>query len=293
MKTEIIDYYVAFEKVLEKCRKETNDFRTHFGIMPQPKENYCWFKAVSESNENKEMISDVLESMNKLHDKTFNQKYHSKRILDVGCGSGGTLLKLAIENPSCKVDGININPTQIEIAKKITHNQSNSKIIFGDIYNYNFEEKYDLIYFIESAFHMKDKENLLKKIASLLNTNGEIIFVDIFYPETLWNRLKQKKTKEEIFDYLSVSEWNIIASKNNLRIESFNNISRDVANHLQINMTSDYYNEKILNPLFDSYENKEDLKINMHHALVNYKKLHLLFKKEILQYGILKLRINA
>ncbi len=290
MNTNLINYYEAFEKVLLGAREISEDYRTHFGIMDKPEDDYCWFSAIADSDNHPVMLANVVASMNKLHVLLFHKDLQHKKILDVGCGTAGTLKKIALENPDSLVSGININPVQIDIAKDHVKNVSNTNVVEGDFFNYPFTEKFDLLYFIESAFHMENKSKLVERISSLLNTNGEVYLVDIFYSEQLWSKVRNKKSEENIFEYLSVSEWKRLFVEFDIHLTSYTDVSSSVSNHLQIKMSEKEYKDTILTPLFAPYENHEDLKENMVHAFLGYKRLSNLFKKGMLEYGVLKLK---
>ena len=137
---------------------------------------------------------------------------------------------------------------------------------------------------------MKNKELLLDQISSVTNPSGEVYIIDIFYPERVWARLKSKTSKQAIFDYLSVQAWQELFSKHNFSLSAYHNISQSVANHVQIKISEAQFEKKVLDPIFTRHPDQKKLKKHMLHALVEYEKLGRLFKRNMLEYGVLKFK---
>lgn len=60
-------------------------------------------------------------------------------------------------------------------AKENLNNCNHARIICGDFLNYEFNEKFDVIYSSLTFMHIKEKQKAFNKACSLLNDNG--IFV--------------------------------------------------------------------------------------------------------------------
>ena len=100
----------------------------------------------------------------------------NERILDFGCGTGKLTLKLAKDNHTCKITGIDINKEMIDYANKNLKIQKLNNIAFKtmDILEEELSDKFDVI-FSNSAVHwVKDKESLFRKFHSMLRTDGRI-----------------------------------------------------------------------------------------------------------------------
>lgn len=97
----------------------------------------------------------------------------NKSVLEIGVGTG----RLAVRTAPCcgKFYGIDISAKTIERAKENLKKYSNVTLLCGDFLTYNFESKFDVIYSSLTFMHIKDKQNAVNKISSLLNTDG--IFV--------------------------------------------------------------------------------------------------------------------
>lgn len=97
----------------------------------------------------------------------------NKSVLEIGVGTGRLALKSA---PCCdKFYGIDISSKTIERAKENLKKYSNTTLLCGDFLTYNFESKFDVIYSSLTFMHIKDKQNAVNKVSSLLKSDG--IFV--------------------------------------------------------------------------------------------------------------------
>lgn len=94
-------------------------------------------------------------------------KEQAIQVLHIGCGSGGTLLKMKHEYPLAQLYGIENNPFSIEEASrfaKVTSDFEDEEIQ---------ERKFDVILFSDGNFKLD--ESLLKFVKEHLNENGRLI----------------------------------------------------------------------------------------------------------------------
>ena len=93
----------------------------------------------------------------------------SKKVLEIGCGTGRLAVKVAPNVHSfC---GIDISPKTIDAAK--LHLQDfNVTLICDDFLNCLFTEQFDLIYSSLTFMHIKNKCNAIKKIYNHLVKDG-------------------------------------------------------------------------------------------------------------------------
>ena len=95
-----------------------------------------------------------------------------KRLLDVGCGSGGFLEELSIGYPHVKTKGIDLSPVMIEMTKAKGLNAECIDLC-------NVDEKYDVITAIFDMINYLNRENLkrfLRCIEERLEKGGYFIF---------------------------------------------------------------------------------------------------------------------
>jgi len=129
------------------------------------------------------------------------------KVLDVGCGIGGTTRHLA-KIHGCNVTGVTISGRQVEIAKKLTleatgvqqegkndtFNLSSGSVRFieldaekmGDFFNVEPNiAKFDCVWISEAMSHLPNKPLFFQNAAKLLNPGGKLVVADWFKSEDL------------------------------------------------------------------------------------------------------------
>ena len=103
--------------------------------------------------------------------------------LDLGCGSGWVVRKVATQDLCIKAVGIDGAAQMIANAKL---RGSDEEYIHADINSLNSEYKYDLIHSMEVLYYLEDPANIIKRISdSWLNKNGRLIVgIDLYYENT-------------------------------------------------------------------------------------------------------------
>lgn len=118
------------------------------------------------------------------------------RVLDAGCGVGGSSIWLAQKN-NANVTGISITQSQITKAKKLAlKNQVSDKTKFlnQDYRKTNFADKsFDVVWGIESVCHAKDKEDFIKEASRLLESGGRIVISDFFLAKNQYSAEENKQ----------------------------------------------------------------------------------------------------
>lgn len=109
--------------------------------------------------------------INKLLDSLNLEKF--PRILDLGCGKGIISNKL-IERNKGEVIAIDLSDKMIEFAK-LENSGSKVKFINADFYEYNDDLLFDMIICFDAFPHFLDVENYVKKAASLIRKDGQLI----------------------------------------------------------------------------------------------------------------------
>ncbi|KAH9805172.1 S-adenosyl-L-methionine-dependent methyltransferases superfamily protein [Citrus sinensis] len=106
-------------------------------------------------------------------------------VLDVGCGWGSLSLYIAQTYSNCKITGICNSKTQKEFIEEQCRvlELQNVEIIVADISTFEMEASYDRIYSIEMFEHMKNYQNLLKKISKWMKEDT-LLFVHHFCHKT-------------------------------------------------------------------------------------------------------------
>lgn len=97
------------------------------------------------------------------------------KVLDVGCGIGGPTRHIA-RISGAKLTGITISPRQVRVAQELVWKQrlqDRCQILLGDAMELDFkDEAFDVVYMIESACHMPDKQAFFVECARVLKPGG-------------------------------------------------------------------------------------------------------------------------
>lgn len=110
--------------------------------------------------------------------KTFLNKTKLNGLaLDVGCGLGYDTQFLLKKN--FNVVGIDISPKAIDETKKnINFSKNKVKLVIGNIFNFETNEKFDLIYDRGLAHNVQERlSELFEKYSNLLKQNGYILIL--------------------------------------------------------------------------------------------------------------------
>ena len=110
------------------------------------------------------------------------------KILDLGCGIGGSSLYLAQKFPASHVIGITLSPVQVQRATaraKAAGLESRTSFQVADALTMPFEgDRFDLIWSLESGEHMADKSRFLAECLRVLKPNGKLIFATWCHRDT-------------------------------------------------------------------------------------------------------------
>ncbi|XP_075484628.1 (S)-coclaurine N-methyltransferase-like isoform X2 [Primulina tabacum] len=138
----------------------------------------CFFPDKSSS------LEDAEKAMLELYSER-SQLKDGLTVLDVGCGWGSLSLYIAQKYPNCQVTGICNSTTQkAYIEEKCRELQlQNVDIIVADISTFDIEASYDRIFSIEMFEHMKNYQDLLKKISKWMNSDS-LLFIHYFCHKT-------------------------------------------------------------------------------------------------------------
>jgi len=125
--------------------------------------------------------------------------------LDVGCGNGWVVRKIAENNYCKKAIGIDKSRNMISQANAKKINQ-NEKYINTDIESLKNQGKFDFIFSMESLYYVDSIDIALKKIYKLLKPRGEFFCGTDFYTDNKATAKWAKMMKVQMH-LLSKKEW--------------------------------------------------------------------------------------
>lgn len=114
------------------------------------------------------------------------------KILDIGCGYGGSSIYLAKEY-GAKTTGITISPVQVRMATEAAAKAGvGSKFLLMDAEAMNFAEPFDVLWSVESISHYQDHEKFFASAIKLLKPGGIMAITDWFKKDGLTPQEHQK-----------------------------------------------------------------------------------------------------
>lgn len=94
-----------------------------------------------------------------------------KKVFDIGCGEGGVLIPFAKAGYECT--GLEFSPDRVGYARK--KDSSDIKFIQGNIEEFSYDEKFDVILMLDVIEHLDNKLAALENIKRLLLPAGIVI----------------------------------------------------------------------------------------------------------------------
>src|SRR5262252_7233679 len=103
------------------------------------------------------------------------------RVLDVGCGLGGTIASLNERFSGVHIDGLNIDARQIERARGNVRAREGNAVAFheGDACAMPFADaSYDVVLALECIFHFASRRKFFSEVRRVLKPGGRFAFCD-------------------------------------------------------------------------------------------------------------------
>ena len=100
-------------------------------------------------------------------------------VLDIGCGEGGYIKRLAERFPDCQFEGIEVSESVAKTAEKLTHSLKNVSIEQSDLWDYEPQQAYDLI-LMNNIIHYippEKRQELFGRLGEWLSDDGILLVV--------------------------------------------------------------------------------------------------------------------
>lgn len=166
---KIIDYYRDTENAYKDSWDLNNSLAIHYGY---------WDEQVKS-------FPESLIRMNEVMMKAADIK-SSDRVLDAGCGVGGSSIFLA-SIIGCRVTGITLSERQVQQASENSRIKGDSDLVEFKVMNYaatDFPDaSFDVVWGCESICYADDKEQFIKEAYRLLKPGGRLVVADGFVTE--------------------------------------------------------------------------------------------------------------
>jgi len=165
------DFYLKNWPLLVKLLRVDKTYCVHHGYYEKGIRNHI------------QSILNMNDFVGRLLEIDSNDK-QTKKILDAGCGIGGTAIYLAKKYPNINFTGITDVSKHIKMAKILAKENNvifNTDFILMDFINTSFpSNQFDAIYLLESSCYAYNKEILLHEMYRILKPRGILVIIDVF-----------------------------------------------------------------------------------------------------------------
>jgi ubiquinone/menaquinone biosynthesis C-methylase UbiE len=113
-----------------------------------------------------------------------------QRLLDVGCGFGGTLAVANQRHERMRLVGLNIDPRQLEIARRnvVARDGNTLEFVEGDACAEPFADgSFDRITAVECVFHFPSRDTFFQEARRVLVPGGLLALSDFVQPPYVWS----------------------------------------------------------------------------------------------------------
>lgn len=159
-----------------------------------PYEKFGRFHAVMAEDSGQSVLSALEEHILPLIPGLTHQLDQGIRVLDIGCGSGRIMNRMAQLFPSSRFSGVDLSPEAIDTARRQAQEKKLTNIDFAvrDLSNFdqtNDCEAYDLITAFDAIHDQAKPLNVLKGIRHALKSDGAFLMQDIRGSSEVYNNI--------------------------------------------------------------------------------------------------------
>ena len=207
-KSELNKYILKFHSLVKSELLSENLITSEIVIDYYPKSAFYYKKFHSSGGAMHLPISfsNVVSHEEKLHyqaksiEKVILEKGYVN-ILELGCGMGFNTNYLAKRNSEIYFHGIDLTQSNISFAEQQSRGLNNVKFSQADFDDpQSYEDKYDLVFAVETLCHSKNLHDLIERVANKINDNGRLIIFDGYV----------KQNKEQLSDNIDIQAYKIL-----------------------------------------------------------------------------------
>jgi len=124
------------------------------------------------------------------------------KLLSPGCGTGTKELKFATFKNFSSIEAFDLSPQRVEFAREASEKKGAKNISYSvsDAESFNYDEnKYDVILFDSFLHHIKDLDDVLKKVYKSLKQDGILVINEYVGPSRFqWSNEQLKMANEAL-----------------------------------------------------------------------------------------------
>ncbi|KAA8496924.1 2-methyl-6-phytyl-1,4-hydroquinone methyltransferase [Porphyridium purpureum] len=217
-----------------------------------------------------------------------------RRILDVGCGIGGTSRILAKEFPHAEVIGISLSSEQVQRATALAEKEGLDNVTFRlmDALHMDFDDDtFDLVWGCESGEHMPDKAAYVNEMTRVLAPQGTLAIATWCQRDT---PPEFTQTEKDRLQYL-YDEWShphFISYQEYMRIMQRTNVMGDVIGEDWNDVTLPSWRHSnwvgVVDPWPVIFKFNPALWYWVIREIVCLERMHRAFRDGLMQYGMIK-----
>ena len=160
-----------------------------------------------------------------------------QRLLDVGCGFGGTIQQINAGHSDMHLTGLNIDPRQIAAAEAQTTATNGNHIAWveADALQLPFEDdSFDRVLAVECIFHFPSRERFLAEAARVLKPGGYVAVSDfvptiaLFAKTPIWMAIRSRIEKSYgTLGNVPLRSYRTMGKRSGLRLDANRNIRKN------------------------------------------------------------------
>jgi cyclopropane fatty-acyl-phospholipid synthase-like methyltransferase len=159
-----------------------------------------------------ESTRTLAEAVTRLNEKLveYGRVASSDRVLDAGCGVGGSAIFLA-RNVGCSVHGITLSEKQVETCRANAAEHGVAARTHFDRRTYLATglppESFDVVWAIESVCYAFDKADFLREAYRLLRPGGRLVLADFFSVPLAGRSARDRRLVRKWTESWAIREW--------------------------------------------------------------------------------------
>ncbi len=202
-----------------------------FGLMPAAQSGFSWLRAFFAGEASPDEYATLRRCQSALKQAIFSAVDFdkAKRVLDFGCGHAADLSAIASRHPHLTMDGCTISAGQVEVGRRRVARlglADRIRLHHRDSARDPFPGQYDVIFGVEVAGLIEDKQALFDNIASHLEPGGALVIADFLATTDLI-------ASPDTASFTPTAEqWAELLATHGLRLTECVDVSREIAQFL-------------------------------------------------------------